>query len=433
MSYWETLFEDWQIHALNCMKESIEQGSTVPVPEALEDYRRIHQDEPEFVVYEYPDTPVRFVTICRLNPQEDQLEAVSAFPFLKEGESNIFEVLDVDPNEKGSEGVIECVSQCGDSFVFFEPLLCYRKYELRVGQKYEFAVAGIAYLLEPVANPEIVIDSGPALDLERQRVLSENPEADISGITSVTFSTADLRSLIAREEPGDAQFQTAIESVEWFELAGTRVCKMRCMFRGSDEKEWPCLLYASSRVLDGYEPQTGDNIQGIMWMQAQRIAEVASGESWIDRGSERDACIQGFLRAMQAKEYFSDLPPGAGALGSVLAGAGWDVTKYEKQRDDRDVPDFIAEGRNRQINVWVSSYFPESDRPMELSEETKARYRDSSRKRGQEAFFATVRCRKVENYYYYDFADKDGLEEVFGELSFIEAERISGTQDPSAF
>jgi hypothetical protein len=430
MSRWATLFEDWQDQAWHCLKESIEQGHNVPVPEASEEYHRTHPEEPEFVVYEHPDTPARILAICQTNPENDRLEVVAGFPFLLEGEPNIFEVLDVVPEDGGSQGTIECVSKCGDSFFFFEPLMCYHKDELKIGRQYEFAVAGIAYLLDHVANPEFVIDSGPALDAERQRALKENPEADISTITSVTFSTANLRSLIAREEPGDAQFQTAVESVTWFELAGTRVCKMRCMFRGGDEKELPCSLYASEYVLKGYEPKAGDNIQGVMWMQAHPLKEVASEESWIDRGSERDASMGGILRAIEAKEYFSDLPPGVAALGCALVGGGWDVTRYGKESDECDVPDFLAEARDRQVNVWVNAYFPESEQPTELSAETREMIRESSRKRRQEAIFTTVRCRMAGNYYYYEFVDKERLQEVFGEVAFIDAERIPGTQEP---
>lgn len=317
-------------------------------------------------------------------------------------------------------------------FSFFDPLLCYDKDELKVGHKYEFSVAGIAHLLKHVANPEFVVDSGPALELERQRALMENPDADISETTALTFSTANLRCLVGRDEPGSAEFQTLVEKVEWFDLEGMRMCRMKCFFQSSDEYEWSFTLYASEWILKGYQPKAGDNVQGVMWMQAHRIREVPSNESWIDRGSESEAKMEGLLRAFEAKEYLADLSPGVAALASSLITGGGGVTKYNKEKGETDVPDLFVEARDRQINVWVNAYFSETEQSTELSEELKDELSALSRQRGHESVFTTVKCRESENYYYYEFEGQDRLREIFGEVSFIEAQRIRGTEKPDA-
>lgn len=434
MNHWETVFENFKERALDCLRDSVQHGNVFSVSDTRKAYNQAHPDEPAFIVYEYPETPVRFLTICETNPAEKRIEVVSGYPFLKEGEPTVFEVLDIVPGGDGSDGTIECVSRSGDILSFFDPFLCYDKDELRIGSRYEFSVAGIAYQLDHVPNPEFEIDSGPALEAERQRALKVDPDADISAITSVRFSTAELRCLMPRDEPGDAEFQTVVEKVEWFDLAGTKLCKMRCSFRGSDENEWPFALYASQWILKGYQPKEGDVVQGVMWMQAFPLKEIESpaAEKWIDRASEHDARMEGWLRAFEAKEYLSDLHPGVGAMGSALIGGGWDVTKYEKENSEIDVPDFCAERGDRKVDLWVTAYFPEKEERKELPESAKCTLSEISQARGKEAAFVTVKCREVENYYHFDFEETDRIRNLFGDLSFLEASRIPGTEDCEA-
>jgi len=414
---------------MDCLRETIENGDVIAVSETRKAFNLSHPDEPAFLAYEYPETPVRFLTLCRTNPAEKTINALSAYPFLKEGRSNTFEVLALNPDESGAEGTVECVSKSGESFTFFDPLFCYNKDELAVGKKYEFGVAAIAYSIEQLENPEIVIESGPALEAERQRILKEDPSADISAITSVTFSMASMRCIIPRDDPGDAEFQTEVEAVEWFDLLDVKMCRMQCLFRDYDDEKWAVSLYASEHVLGGYQPAVGHIVRGVAWIQASVLRAVESEESWIDRGSDRDARMDGFKRAFEAREYLADLHPGVRAVAGAIIGAGWDVTKYAKSTPDPEVPDLIAERKDRKVNVWVNSFFPETENAAVLSDDQKACLERVSKERGQEAIFATVKCKEVGDYFYYDFPDQEILNSTFGNLSFMEAERNAGEDD----
>ena len=430
MSHWGTLYERSNERMLDCLRETIEKGNFITVSETRKAYNQSHPAEAAFLAYEYPQTPVRFLTLCRTNPAEKTINALSAYPFLKEGMPNIFEVLALNPDESGAEGTVECVSKSGESFTFFDPLFCYNKDELAVGQKYEFGVAAIAYSIEQLENPDIVIDSGPALEAERQRVLKEDPSADISAITSVTFSMTNMRCIIPRDDPGDAEFQTEVEVVEWFDLLDVKVCRMQCLFRDNDDEKWAVSLYASEHVLGGYQPAVGHIVRGVAWIQASVLRAVQSEEeSWIDRGGERDAMMDGFMRAFEAREYLADLHPGVRALAGAIIGAGWDVTKYAKSAPDPEVPDLLAEGKDRKVNVWVNAFCPEPENAAVLSDDQKASLERASKERGQEAIFATVKCKEVEDYFYYDFPDQEILRSTFGNLSLVEAQRKTGEGD----
>jgi hypothetical protein len=127
MNYWETIFKDPKERAMTSLTTTVKNGRIMPVSEARGAYNKDHPDEPTFIVYEYPDTPVRVLTVCRTNPGDKTIEAVNGFPFLAIGEPNVFEVLALNADDIGSEGTVECVSKASEEFTFFDPLFCYNK------------------------------------------------------------------------------------------------------------------------------------------------------------------------------------------------------------------------------------------------------------------------------------------------------------------
>jgi hypothetical protein len=428
MSHWETLFKNSRSRALKCLEETIQHGQIVPVSETRRLHRESHPNEPAFFAYAYPATPVRFLTICQTNPGEEALEAVNGFPYLAVGESNVLEVLTLNPDDIGSEGTVECVSKTSEGITFFDPLFCYNKDEYVIGRKYEFSLAAIAYNIEWLQHPEFEISSGPALEAERERVRKEDPAADVSTITSVSFSMEKMKCLIPHDAPGDVEFQSSVESVEWFQILDIRICNLRCVFREDDNQSIPASLFVSEHVLNGYEPQVGHIVRGVAWLQAFPIKEIESDECWSDRGSEREALLDGWERAFEAAEYLADLHPGAAALGRVLISAGWDVTIYSNPGNDPEVPAFLAERGDRQVNVWIRAYFPETEQPIDLPFEKQTALKEHSETQGQEAAFVTVECKEVDNYHYFNFVDHQNLQSIFGNLALVEAIRKPGTE-----
>jgi len=429
MSYWGTIYENPKEQALDALREAVKHGEVIPVSDTRKEYNQTHPDEPAFLAYEYPQMPVRVLTICRTDPVEKIIEAVNGVPFLKEGEPNVFEVLTLNPDDIGSEGTVECVSKTGESITFLDPLFCYNQHEYAPGKKFEFSLAAIAYNIEWLENPEFEIDSGPTLEAERERALKDDPNADVAAITSVKFSMANMRCLIPREEPGDIEFQTAVESVEWFDFLGVKMCKMRCFLRDNEQEKWPAILYASGKVLKEFRPQIGQIVRGVALLQAWPRREIPSETLWIDRGSSKDAAMEGIMRAFAAQEYLSDLHPGVSAIARTIIAAGWDVIKYNKEDGDPQIPDFLAERGEKQINVWVQAAFSGTEKPNVLSSEEKTFLEGESKLMGQDALFVTVECKEKGDYYFFDIKDTDLMESSFGHLSIIESVRKPGTED----
>ncbi len=427
MTPWDTLIEESADAVFACLREVVTNGRDIPPDAPMTSGGLDEETGQGFVVYEYPPTPLAYAAVCQTVPGERSLSLVTGYPYPREGSANVYEVMTLLPGEGGATGRVECVSRSRDVLTFFDPLFCLHKDVLKVGAKYEFSVAALAYHVEWVEKTEIEIGSGPALEMERQRVLSENPDADVSTITSVKFSMAEMRSLMGCDAHGNAEFHTAVGSVEWFSLMEARVCRIQCVIRDGGGEEWPLTIYAGERVLKGYRPEPGQVVRGSLWLQAMPMREVPSEESWMDTGSESEGDWDGIMRAMAAQDYLADLHPAVSGLGFVLVGAGWDVTKYEKDRTEIDVPDIRVERKERAINIWVDARMEgEAPGPV-LSENDKAELSDHSRERGEEAIFTTVVCRIVGDYYHYDFPDKQKLEDVFGNISLVEALRIPGT------
>ena len=112
--------------------------------------------------------------------------------------------------------------------------------------------------------------------MERERILKEDPNADVSHVNSVKFHLGELRSLLPHEDaPGDAEFQTVVEEVEYFHFHGIKICRMPATFNLGDDRAVKLNLYASEGVLMGYRPRIGDPIRGTVWLQGYAIKEIA--------------------------------------------------------------------------------------------------------------------------------------------------------------
>ena len=225
----------------------------------------------------HPDTPLRYLllVISDTSRGERQNEVASGYPCM-DGCVNRIRVDALTPWANGIEGLVHGTSLGGASVSFFDPDFYKNRARYQPGQAYDFSVSALAYQLARAESDTLTITEGPMIQLEQERALAENPAADISQITSVEVSLAELRCLIGDDRiPDNAEFRTVVEEVGYFEVEGIGYYRLRGILMRPEEQNFEGYLYVAETALAGYRPQKGDSVEGSLWLQARLVADTA--------------------------------------------------------------------------------------------------------------------------------------------------------------
>ncbi len=420
--HWEAILEKVDRIA-DIIPKIITQGKLIPLTEKPKQDKETHQNEKSFVGIEYGTDSLRGLSIIERDPTQQENSVATAYPFVRDGVAHDMEVTAINANMEFCEATLHCIDRKGVELSFFEPLYFMNRETLEVGRKYTFSMAAIAYSLSKLEDTELIITEGPSVEMERERILKEDPNADVSHVNSVKFHLGELRSLLPHEDAsGDAEFQTVVEEVEYFDFDGIEICRMPVTFNLGDDRDVKLNLHASESVLMGYRPRIGDSIRGTLWLQGYAVKAINDAESWaaIDRS---DSTVERLKRAMAVEDYLSDLPMGVKALGSSMAYSGLEVTSYGNYGQSPDIPAFLVEHQGKAINVWVRSYIEDQEPALSFSDEEKKDFIETSQARGQQGVCVVVVCKDIGSGYTFRIGGIEELEELTGKVSMTEYHR----------
>lgn len=228
--------------------------------------------------FEHPPTPLRFMALVATDSSgpETRNFLFSAYPFCADGCVNRIRFNEAVDWCNPIEGIVHGTFNDCAHVSFFDVDYYKNGKGYEPGKEYDFAIAGIAYRLQKTVRNSIVVSEGPLIDMERKRRLAEDPNADVEKITSVELSLKDLRCLLPQEQRDDAEFQTVVETVDYLDVEGIRLCRIRATLMIPDDKPFDAYIYASEAVLNDYRPQKGDSIQGIIWLQGRLVSDNGS-------------------------------------------------------------------------------------------------------------------------------------------------------------
>ncbi len=413
--HWTALLGSIEKPLVNMLTTILVEGALSPVTDEQKQYQDAHPAENTFLGIEYGDAPVGCLAVVEKFPEKNKNVLMTAYPFLRDGVPNVMEITDLKTLPQVCETTVTGVSRAGGVLSFFEPLYFRNRFILRTGGKYEFSLAAIAYGLEKLVETEITVSRGPILAIERERALKENPDADVGAIGSVKIDVSQLGTLIFMDDdfPEDAQFQTVVEDVDYFRFDGIEICRMPVEMKMGDNRNFRINLYASEHVLKGYRPQTGDTIRGTLWMQGYAVKEVDDPESWAALGRGAPA-YDTIPKVIAAEEYLSDLPSGVQAVGLTLIHNRMKITRYADYGEQTDMPAFLAEYREKEINVWVRFFIENEEPELFFSEEEKRRYAAVSEEEGREGICIVVACKDIGSGYTFAYHGLEQIEEITG-------------------
>lgn len=281
--HWEAIFGDTETIVDEVIPQILRLGRPSDIfPFEFENNQGQLQKE-EAASLTYLETPLRLMALVVTNSTGESLkrEMWTAYPIASDGRVHRIRVDEIKICEYGFEGIVHGKVKGGASISFFDPEFFKNRHIYESGKAYDFSVAGIAYVLKPAKQQSLTIDEGPILEMERERLLEEDPNADPNSIIPVELSLAEMRCLLPRELADDSEFRTVIDEAGYFEVEGHGVFRLRATMMIPDDHHFDINLYASEAVLEGYRPKPGDSIEGVLWLQG-RLASDLTFESTSD-------------------------------------------------------------------------------------------------------------------------------------------------------
>jgi len=421
---WEACFGE-ERNIIDVMQTVVERGHPTETLGGDREDGEATGDAVRYFALEYGDCPLSCLAIIGKDQEEDVLRLSVAYPFLRDGIPVSLQISQVRPDEEWPEATLECMTREGLEVSFFEPVYACNKDLYRTGEVFEFSLAALAYLLEPVPETTLLITEGPMIEMERRRRLEEDPGADVSTVNSVEVSVKNLRGAIPRDNGMDAEFHTVVDDVSFFTFEDTEFCRMRVVLMRPSDEDIEIFLYASEHVLKGYRPREGDSIRGILWLQGYPLKRIDDGESW---GNLTGSYYDNFARAMASEEYFSDLHIGVSALCRSLIFMGWDVTRYANPENSRDIPTVRIEQEGRRADLWIRSFIEGEEPEVSFTAEETERYKSETREYDREAAWAVVACTDIGSGHTFKCLHHDSLEALTGEVKMVQYRRKEGLE-----
>jgi len=217
------------------------------------------------------------VLVVSNTPQQNHL-FFSSYPVALDGADIDVLISRVEPWEHGIEGWIHgSVTSEGAAIHFFDTMYFADSAALRKGDTVRYRLAGIAYWLRPIQIRSFEVKEGGMWEWMKQRRLEEgeSPE-EASRPVEVHLTGAAGFLPCDGDQCDEAQFQGVIETLDTFEHDGQKIYRMEMVLMRPGEEEFRIPVYASERALEGYVPQLGEDVEGIMWVQGRR-AEADAG------------------------------------------------------------------------------------------------------------------------------------------------------------
>ncbi len=199
----------------------------------------------------------------------------SAYPVLLDGIAHTVTVERVEPWEHGIEGWVHVgVTAERIPLAFFDTLFFNGSGELRPGKSIEVSLAALAYTLRPIRMRTFEIRQGPVWEMERDRRLAEGASIE-EAEAPVVFHTTGMAAFLPRdgERPDDAQFQGVIEALDVIEFDGQKIYRLVLVVLRPGDEEFRLPVFVSERVLDGYVPRLGEDVEGVLWVQGRVLSD----------------------------------------------------------------------------------------------------------------------------------------------------------------
>lgn len=217
---------------------------------------------------QYPDNgrDIRAGVLLAEPPSAEKAVLVSCFPVM-EGLPNPLLIRKSHAWRNGLEGVVAAERvHDGPPITFFAPFFFRDEPQFAPGAELSVSLAGLAFSCRKAAMQRFTVEEGPWYEEELQRFLEENPGKSEADFSAPVVSMQGARILMPQHYACEWQYRCPVLDVARTEILGQPVYRLHVIFVGVDDDTLAGYLYVPERLLDGYVPQAGDDIEGTLWM-----------------------------------------------------------------------------------------------------------------------------------------------------------------------
>lgn len=206
-------------------------------------------------------------------PSGEKTSLVSCFPVM-EGLPNPLRIRKSHIWSNGLEGVVAAERiHDGPPVTFFAPFFFRDEPRFEPETEVMVSLAALAFSCRKAAMQSFSVEEGPWYEEELQRFREKNPEKSEADFSAPVVSMQGSRILMPQRYACEWRYRCPVLEVARTEVLGQPVCKLRVIFVGVDEDILAGYLYVPERLLDGYIPQAGDDIEGTLWMTGMLCEE----------------------------------------------------------------------------------------------------------------------------------------------------------------
>jgi len=240
----------------------IAQGRPVPVCRASDN---ASQKDVLLMLYP-PESSVCAGALLVTSAENTNLGLYSAYPFL-EGLPVALTISKTHTWSNGVEGVVAAhLHGDGPPVSFFAPFYLRDFAGLPPEADKIVNLAALAFTLCRAEPQEFTVPEGPFYEDRLQAFLEENPDKTKTDFTPPVVSFGGAKILLPSGYSAEWQFRCPVLAVEEVMFMDIKVYKLTVEFVGMDDDVMRGYLYASERILNGYVPEVGHDVEGRLWM-----------------------------------------------------------------------------------------------------------------------------------------------------------------------
>ena len=213
-----------------------------------------------------PENSVRTGALLVTSAENKNWEVCSAYPLL-EGLPAQLTIDKTHTWSNGAEGVVAAhMAESGAPISFFAPFYLRDFADLALHSDKVVNLAALAFSLDQAEPQEFSVHEGAFYEDRLQAFLDENPEKTKADFTPPVVSLRGAKILLPSGYATEWQFRCPVLAVEEVLFMDIKVHKLTVEFVGMDDDVMCGYLYASERILNGYVPEVGHDVEGVLWM-----------------------------------------------------------------------------------------------------------------------------------------------------------------------
>jgi len=258
---WHALFDD-DDSIVQYLPTIITQGKL------HDDCQRVYQDGTFVALLHYPSDQVDICAGVLIDkaPDSNNMVFKSCFPIMK-GIPNSLYIKKSHTWENGIEGVV-AAERVGDGppVSFFAPFY-FRDFDSFVPNVEKTVhLAALAFSCEKAELKEFTVDKGGFFEMQLQEFVDNNPGKTAKEFSAPVVSMRGSRILLQSKYTCEWEYRCPVLNVERASFFEKLIYKLHVVFVGIEDEELAGYLYVPAHMLNGYIPQIGDDIQGVLWM-----------------------------------------------------------------------------------------------------------------------------------------------------------------------